>query len=80
MFCKVIEINEPARDLAEAQEMVEGLKLQDGAWGARVIGDGNRKPYAAQAFMDLPEDVEQQHLPDGMKICIAPPALMAMRP
>lgn len=79
MFTKVIEIIDQANDQAEAQQMVDGLKLQQGVWGARIIGNDTSKAYAAQAFMDLPEDIDQKLLPDGMSVRYAPPAVMAMR-
>ena len=73
-----IQVVESGKNLNEASEMLESLRLQDGFLSGRIIGDGTIKPYSAQAFF---EDTEQARmsdgwLPDGMQRCLTPPWLL----
>lgn len=54
--------------------MVSGLRSQAGCIGARVIGDGNTKPWAAQAF--FPDEPDATWFPDGTRRVMAPEYLL----
>lgn len=69
-----IQVVEPARDELDAQQMLEGLTVQDGFLGGRVLPPGVGKPdWRVQGFFqDEPEAVEGP-LPDGMQRVVIPP-------
>lgn len=63
-----IQFVEPAASAADAAAMVDTLRLQFGCLGARVIGDGRVKPWAAQALFESDEPVTSDGwLPDGAR-------------
>lgn len=68
-----IQVMETARDLAEANDMLAGLTLQDGFLGGRVLTPSPVEPtWRVQGFMqDEPEAAGW--LPDGMRRVVIPP-------
>lgn len=68
-----IQVMEEARDQAEAEQMLDGLALQGGYLGGRVLAPSETKPgWRVQGFMqDEPEAAVW--LPDGMRRVVLPP-------
>lgn len=61
----VLQHVEPAKSAAEASEYVEAMRAQQGSLGARVIGDGVTKAFAAQGFFE--DEPEATWFPDGTR-------------
>lgn len=72
---RAIQFVETAHTYAEAEQMVGFLATQEGCLGARVIGDGSAKSFAAQALFEM-ED-EPAWLPDGCRVVVIPSGFLS---
>lgn len=71
----MIQYVEPAKTPAEAQAMLDAMRLQDGFVGGRVLPAGAGKPDRMQAFFDPQPDCAMMTfswLPDGMRRVLVP--------
>jgi len=70
----VVQVVETAKTIADADKMLQCLRLQDGFISGRTIGDGHTKPFAVQAFFEDCGRVDW--LPDGMRRVLAPERML----
>lgn len=72
----VIQYIEQAGSEAEAFDILDLLDGMEDCLGARVIGDGKRKPWAVQAFFKIDQCVKGASLPDGCRAVQIPNSLI----
>lgn len=72
-----VQIIEVARDLPEAQAMLDALSTQDGFLGGRILLPSPCKPsIRVQGFQECSEP-RPEWLPDGMRFVFIPPSQFA---
>lgn len=77
-FQPAIECLTECRDEAEANLVLEGMRIQVGFMSGRLLPPSAVSPkWRVQAFMETAGVTREDWLPDGMRWVLCPPALLA---